>query len=77
MSVCCLRDGSGGIDVDPPQTCTSCFTEAVEDDSTMTVEDFDGCFIEYNGAIGITEFSNADEVVWEVVHDMTIFSARW
>ena len=73
----CLRDGGGGVDVEPPHAGTIWFTETLEDDSTMTVEDFDCCFIEENGAIGVTEFSNADEVVSEIIHDVTIFSARW
>ena len=77
MSEGCLCDCRGGIDVDPPQTCTSLFTETVEDDSTMTVKDFDCCFIEENGAIGITEFTNADEVVGEIIHDVTSVCAWW
>ena len=53
------------------------FTKSSEDDDTAAINDMYFSFGEYGCAVCVAESSNAEEVVDERLHDVTIFGPRW
>ena len=58
--------------VESPHSCTRWLAKTAEDNVPVAIEDMHFSFGEDNGAVGVADPADADEVVCEFFHDDTI-----